>query len=124
MQKAHIGQQRKSGAPYIEHVKSVVFQLEDNTDAQIVAWLYDVIEDSDYTAQYLINNGICENLVNEVELLTKKREHTYPQYIDVIKTSELATKVKKADVIEDLSDNPSNKQMIKLSKTLIQLCSK
>lgn len=123
-QHAHYGQERKNGDTYITHVEHVVKQLEGDTEAQIIAWLHDVLEDSDYTADRLIKEGITEALVEDVKLLTKKREHTYNQYIDVIKTSTRAIKVKKADIIANLSDNPSNKQIIKLSKALIRLCSK
>jgi (p)ppGpp synthase/HD superfamily hydrolase len=122
--KAHQGQQRKNGKAYITHVESVVGQLGDDTSAVIVGWLHDVLEDSSLTKVDLLSEGIPEKLVQEVEKLTKKREHTYSQYIDVVKSSALATKVKKADIIANLSDNPSNKQVLKLAKALIQLCSK
>jgi (p)ppGpp synthase/HD superfamily hydrolase len=121
---AHKGQERKNAKAYITHVESVVNQLGDDAEAVIVGWLHDVIEDSSYTRANLINEGIPKNLVQEVELLTKKREHTYAQYIEVVKSSSLAIKVKKADITANLSDNPSNKQVLKLAKALIQLCSK
>jgi (p)ppGpp synthase/HD superfamily hydrolase len=122
--KAHKGQQRKDDKEYITHLNSVVNQFGEDSDAIVVGWLHDVLEDSSYTSADLINDGIPEDLVNEFERLTKKREQTYRQYIDVVKTSALAIKVKKVDLIANLSDNPSNKQVIKLAKALIQLCSK
>ena len=37
-----------------------------------VALLHDVIEDSDITAEDLLNNGIPSNIVDAVQCLTKK----------------------------------------------------
>jgi len=119
---AHLGQERKDGRPYINHVEDVVQRLSGDQDAQIVGWLHDVLEDSAITVDRLLLDGISDRLVWEVQLLTKKREHTYPQYIDVVKTSNLATKVKKADLISNLSDNANNKQIVKIAKALVQLC--
>ncbi|WGO99458.1 hypothetical protein QFX18_05205 [Saccharophagus degradans] len=119
--KAHDGQLRKNGMPYITHVEKVVEQLGQDDDAKTVGWLHDVLEDTSITTHDLVAAGIPENLIGEVEILTKKREHTYSQYIENVKKSILAVKVKKADIIANLSDNPSNKQIVKLAKALIQL---
>ena len=119
---AHLGQERKNGNPYINHIEDVVLRLGDDRDAKIVGWLHDVLEDSDLTSDKLISEGIPAVLVKEVQLLTKRREQTYSQYIDIVKTSSIAIKVKKADIISNLSDNPSNKQIVKMAKALIQLC--
>lgn len=119
---AHRDQYRKDGSPYIEHVEKVVNQLAENNDAKIAAWLHDVLEDTDMTRNELKQAGISESVVDVVELLTKRREQNYNEYIEQVKTSDLAIKVKKADIIANLSDNPGNKQMVKLAKALIALC--
>ena len=50
--KAHAGQLRKDGSPYITHplaVAEIVADLELDTDSIIAALLHDVIEDTDAT---------------------------------------------------------------------------
>lgn len=103
-------------------MKLVVSQLGGDERAQVVGWLHDVLEDSDLSSQDLVDRGISEDLVEVVSLLTKRREQTYRDYITGLKGADLAVKVKKADIVANLSDNPGNKQMIKLSKALIELC--
>ncbi len=119
---AHAGQARKDGRPYIEHVESVVAQLAGDEEAQAVAWLHDVIEDTHYTRDDLLNEGISPQVVATVAVLTQRREETYTHYIDRVRQSPIATQVKKADIVANLLDKPGNKQMIKLSKALIRLC--
>ena len=120
---AHAGQTRKNGSPYIFHVEFVVEQVAGDKDAEVVAWLHDVLEDSDLTSIELRDAGIPKDLISAVELLTKRRENTYGEYIEIVKKSELAVKVKKADIIANLVDKPGNKQITKFSKALISLCS-
>ncbi len=119
---AHLGQYRKDGRPYMAHVEAVVAQVGDDLEAQALAWLHDVLEDTSYRREELIELGIPERLVQLLDLLTKRREESYVQYIERVKRSDVAIKVKKADIIANLSDRPGNQQMVKLSKALIQLC--
>lgn len=120
--KAHEGQRRKNGESYSTHLELVVSQFDGDEFAQTVAWLHDVIEDTDVTAEELREHGFSEDVLKEVILLSKPRELSYQQYINRIKSSLIAVKVKKADIVANLIDNPGNKQTIKLAKALIQLC--
>lgn len=55
--KAHAHQKRSSGAPYIEHplaVAKLLLQLKPDEDSIVVALLHDVLEDTDYTLEELI----------------------------------------------------------------------
>lgn len=120
--KAHDGQLRKNGEPYSTHLELVASQFKDDELAQTIAWLHDVIEDTDVTVEQLRDCGFSERVLNDVILLSKPRELSYQQYIDRIKSSLIAVKIKKADITANLLDNPGNKQTIKLAKALIQLC--
>jgi len=120
--KAHAGQVRKDGSPYIGHVERVVAALQGDELAQTVAWLHDVIEDTAVTASDLLNSGVSTEVVEVVVLLTQKREQPFKAYIQAIKEHPLARKVKVADIIANLNDNPGNKQIVKFSKALISLC--
>jgi (p)ppGpp synthase/HD superfamily hydrolase len=119
---AHAGQFRRGGiVPYIEHPKSVVGRVGDDHDAQIVAWIHDVIEDSDHTAETLREAGIPAFIVDAVVLLTKTRETVYDDYLERVARSPLATKVKIADMLSNLADNPTEKQIRKYAKGLLRL---
>lgn len=94
---AHEGQVDKGGSPYILHPLSVMEEM-DTIEEKIVAVLHDTIEDSDIKKEELITLGIPEELVDEIDLLTRKDGDTYMQYIAKIKTGKIATKVKLADL--------------------------
>ena len=53
-----------------------------------------------------------------IELLTKKPGQDYFDYLKAIKANRLATEVKIADIIDNLSDDPTEKQMKKYVKAL------
>ena len=120
--KAHAGQFRTGGVlPYIEHPKLVAKRVLGDHEAQVVAWLHDVIEDTGETEESLIEAGIPSHLVDAVRLMTKTRESSYEDYLDRIASSPLATKVKIADMISNLADNPTAKRIRKYAKGLLRL---
>lgn len=98
-EKAHEGQLDKAGVPYILHPLHVANDVETE-ELQVVALLHDVIEDTDWTAEDLIRNGIPEELVKVVCLLThdKEKHVTYMEYIADLCVDERARKVKMADL--------------------------
>ena len=90
-------------------------------EAQVVAWLHDVIEDTEETEENLRASGIPSHLVDAIVSMTKTSETTYEDYLDSIAASPLVTKVKIADMISNLADNPSTKQIRKYAKGLLRL---
>ncbi len=119
---AHDGQFRRDGlVPYIEHPRSVVERVPNDPDAQVVAWLHDVLEDTSVTAEELETQGIPKNLVDAVELITKRKGKPYEDYLEDIAASPLATKVKIADMLANLSDKPTDRQIRKYAKGLLRL---
>ena len=119
---AHEGQMRKNGQPYISHIESVVAQMHpEDFDGQVVAWLHDIVEDTETSLEDLASATIPEYLIDEIESLSKRREETYLDYISRVKESDLATAVKKADIASNLMDNPGNKQITKFAHALIKL---
>ncbi|MEN3942035.1 hypothetical protein WJU23_12125 [Prosthecobacter sp. SYSU 5D2] len=107
--------------PYIEHPRAVVGRVGDDKDAQVVAWLHDVLEDSGLTAESLVEAGIPAHLVKVVVLMTKTEGTDYEAYLEGIAGSALARKVKIADMLSNLADGPSEKQMRKYAKGLLRL---
>ncbi len=98
--KAHLNQTDKAGKPYILHVLRVMFSM-DTEEEMIAAVLHDTIEDSDITIDDLRKEGIPENVLEALVLLTYDKAINYDEYIDAIKVNPLAKKVK----IADLQDN-------------------
>ena len=101
---AHKNQKRWDGSHYIEHPKRVALSFND-FDCRIVGWLHDVLEDTDTTEQNLIDEGIPSRLVKSIKNLTKKEEENYYDFVMRIKNDPIATKVKIADIEDNLSDN-------------------
>ena len=119
---AHEGQFRRGGViPYITHPQDVSERLEGDYNAQVVAWLHDVLEDTSLSATDLSEAGIPADLVECVCLLTKTPQTTYEEYLDKISTSPTATKVKIADMLSNLADKPTKKQIRKYAKGLLRL---
>ena len=123
--KAHNGQTRRDWVtPYIQHPWAVQEKLRhEGPDVQATAWLHDVIEDTDVTAEDLIREGIPQKVVDAVLVLTKPRGQTYEQYLDDVRDNKIARKVKVADMLHNLSDSPTRKQILKYAHGLQWLLS-
>lgn len=80
---AHAGQLDRDGNPVILHPLTV--GLMGKTDEEkITGFLHDVVEDSDYTFDYLIKEGIPMEIVNTLRLLTHKKGTDYYDYVQSI----------------------------------------
>lgn len=123
---AHFGQYRRDGVtPYSEHIMAVVDRVRrlDNASAELisVAYLHDVIEDSDITTDMLLNLGLPAEVVTAVDALTKKKNQSYDDYLVGVKNNPMALSVKIQDILSNLSDSPTTKQIRKYSKALLFL---
>ena len=94
---AHKGQVDKAGMNYIQHPLFVASLVEGEL-AKTVALLHDVVEDSDWTLEDLRKEGLPEEVVQAVAILTKKRNENYEEYILRVKQNPLARQVKLADL--------------------------
>ena len=94
---AHKGQFDKAGVDYIQHPLFVASLVEGEL-AKTVALLHDVVEDSDWTLEDLRKEGLPEEVVQAVGIITKKRNENYEEYILRVKQNPLARKVKLADL--------------------------
>lgn len=80
---AHAGQLDRDGNPVILHPLTV--GLMGKTDEEkITGFLHDVVEDSAYTFDYLIKEGIPMEIVNALRLLTHKKGTDYYDYVQSI----------------------------------------
>lgn len=99
---AHSGQTDKQGKPYILHPLAVASQL-DSLELKTIALLHDTIEDSWVSKEFLLENGIPEELVEVIALLTKPKGMPYEDYLRRVKQNPMALAVKKADLAHNTS---------------------
>ena len=93
---AHRGQVDKAGQPYYLHPAAVAAMV-DGEDEKIVAYLHDILEDTD------VSENTIRNLFGEVKLLTHAKSEPYMDYIRRVKENELAKRVKLADLTHNMN---------------------
>lgn len=109
--KAHEGQVDKSGMPYAGHIMRVM-AVGRMVDEKIVGVLHDVVEDTDWTFDALLNEGFPEHIVEALRCVTKLSDNEpYDEFIERVKTNPLAVAVK----INDLTDNMDVRRYKELS---------
>ena len=119
---AHTGQFRRDGVtPYIVHPKAVADSLE-NVRYKAVAWLHDVLEDTAVSKYDLMVYGVPVDVIEAVEILTKKKNQPYEEYLKVVKENAMAKAVKIADMKANLADSPTKNQILKYTQGLSFLC--
>lgn len=106
---AFSGRTDDNGHPYIDHALRVMDKM-DTEEEKITAVLHDVVEESEVSLHELQAMGFPRQVVEAVGILTKRSDMTYFDYIDDIHGSELASKVKIAE-IEDNLDMPRVRKM-------------
>lgn len=90
------------GNPYIDHAMRVMSRM-DTEEEKIIAVLHDVVEDTEITLRELQEAGFSRTVLDTIGMLTKKPDMTYFDYIEDIHSSELASRIKIAE-IEDNQD--------------------
>lgn len=95
--RAHLNQVDKAGFPYIHHPLHLAESMLDEKST-CVALLHDVVEDSDYTFEDLINEGFDDDIIEALKLLTHNDGSEYFTYVKRIKTNDIARSVKLADL--------------------------
>lgn len=95
--RAHEGVKDKQGQPYILHPLRVMLGCDD-PDAQIVAILHDVVEDTDVTHDDIKKDGFSESILAALRLVTHSRRDSYADYVIRCKADPLARAVKLADL--------------------------
>jgi len=113
---------RGSTVPYSQHPIKVASRFKDNF-YKCIAYLHDVIEDTSYTRLKLLDEiGISAGIVYNVSWLTRDEYEGYFDYIKRIKLNPICVEIKIADIIDNLTDNPTKKQIDKYYKALKILC--
>lgn len=101
---AHDGQSRKgNGEAYFNHVERVAGRVT-GWEAKTVAYLHDVVEDTDVSLDFL-DALFPLHIVDAVEHLTRRAPWDYAEYIERLVGSgtALSRTVKIADLLDNLS---------------------
>ena len=105
--KAHEGATDKYESSYINHVTRVM-NMGQTDNEKIVGVLHDVIEDTHWTFMDLEKEGFSKEVIDALKCVTKTSEdEDYTEFINRVKISPLAVKVK----LNDLRDNLDIKRM-------------
>ena len=117
----HEGQFRRDGiTPYFTHCEKVA-SLVDTDFEKVVAYCHDLIEDRKAT-YYDISENISNSVADVCEILTHTPDVNYDTYIERLKNNKdwynHIINIKIADIVANLSDSPTQKQIEKYNKAL------
>jgi hypothetical protein len=73
------------------------------------------------TAEGLRKRGVLEGIIFAVIAITKRKGEDYNTYLHRVRENPLAREVKVADMLHNISDSPTNKQIRKYSYGLLFL---
>lgn len=118
---AHEGQVDKIGEPYIRHPMRVAIAVCDDVGggdlfmathpAIQVAYLHDVVEDTDVTLDDLRTMGFSEDVVAAVDAISKRKGEKFSDYYERVKANPLALVVK----MHDVEDNADPRRLAKVA---------
>ncbi|WP_121219805.1 HD domain-containing protein [Oceanibaculum indicum] len=98
----HENQVDKAGAPYILHPLRVMLAMQAEKD-RIVAVLHDTVEDGPPDTMEVVKRWFPDaEIVLAVEALTRRPGEAYTDFIARVKLNPMATRVKLADIADNL----------------------
>lgn len=131
-QEIHKGHFRRDGVtPYFSHLEAVVKNCNDllnlnfsaglyignNDDIISAAWLHDSVEDGKTNLQDIETNfGVGVRIL--IQLLTHNKGEDYFDYIRRANKFADSRMIKIADVLANLADSPTQKQLVKYTEAL------
>jgi len=104
--KAFDGRVDRQGEPYVAHAIRVMLDVEGD-DERTVAILHDVFEWGTITLREFVSAKFPKRVIDAVDAMTKREGETIAEHIDRLRTSELASAVK----IADLRDNALTRRL-------------
>lgn len=124
--KAHANQFRRDGVtPYVYHVYSVALRAPKTPIDIAVALLHDSMEDdaANKLSYEEIDKLLGTAVADGVRVLTKGDKESYLDFINRIKITDNGrwVRLKIADILANLSDDPSPKQIKKYAAALLFL---
>lgn len=101
--KYHSGQTDKQGEHYILHPLRVMLQ-ETNAWSRMVAVLHDILEDTTCTEDILREEGIPEDVIENVKCLTRQKDEDYFSYINRVNQDFVCKRIKQKDIEDNLRE--------------------
>lgn len=101
---AHGDQLDKSGQPYIGHPARVAARTRDHggdDDIEVVAWLHDVVEDTDITLE-VIERQFGATIAQAVDAMTRRPDDEGDAYYHRVAANPIALAVKRCDIEDNL----------------------
>ena len=128
----HRGQFRRDGVtPYFSHperVAALVSWLSGSYEQVALAYLHDVLEDAPADQKTKLESEISSTfgvrILQSLFALTHKPSEDYLDYVSRAKKDPLARLVKFADIVSNITDEPTQKQLLKYKKAMDLLTSK
>jgi (p)ppGpp synthase/HD superfamily hydrolase len=127
---AHRGQVDKAGLPYFGHPRRVADAVvaagntwNEATEERliVIAYLHDVLEDTDVTEEDLAIAGIDWSSIESVKVITKRKGQSLDEYYALVKGDWYARQVKLADI----ADNSDLRRLAMLDdETIVRLTRK
>jgi len=102
--RAHQGQVDKSGQPYIGHPARVAARTRDQGDGnqvEAVAWLHDVVEDTEVTLAD-VESAFGAEIAQAVDAMTRRPDEEPDRYYARVADNPIALRVKRADIADNL----------------------
>ena len=122
------GCQLYGGRPYSYHLTMVVdkvnFLYGESPKLKLlqqIAWLHDVVEDTDTTITYLSDCGFSPEVLFAVGSISKIKGESLSDYYDRVANSKLAFKVKVADTLSNLEHSLREGVVKRINKYTNQL---
>lgn len=97
---AHAGQVDKSGRPYIGHIERVAHRMTSD-EAKCVAWLHDVMEDTDVLPEAELRRIFGNEIADGVLSVTRRDNESYEEFVRRAGVNRLGREVKVADLIDN-----------------------
>lgn len=100
----HRGQTDMAGRPYVEHLERVARPFKGVPTLESIAWLHDVVEDTDCTLNDLRDLWFPLEIVEAVDAITQRPGEPVEDYWLRVKANPYARAVKVKGDIPDNSD--------------------
>lgn len=98
--RAYDGRVDRQGDPYVAHAIRVMHAVEGD-DAKAVAILHDVFEWGRISLREFTGAKLPKRVVDAVDALTKREGETLTEHVERVRASELAVRVKRADLVDN-----------------------
>lgn len=97
---AHAHQVDKSGKPYVGHIERVAARCKSD-EAKCVAYLHDVLEDTDVLPEAEMRRIFGDRITDGVLSVTKRDGESYEDFVRRAGENPLGREVKIADLIDN-----------------------